>query len=106
MHYFGFTFQSLSNQVRKKGILSTPNEINQVYLLKTETHNFTNENLKLCPKNYEVGRARDDLRMFWKYSHKIGNDKCIILEWIEVFIGTSISTRDIETYVRYISRVE
>ncbi len=100
LHYFGFTFQSLSNLVKKEGIISTPNEIHQLYLLKTETHIFTNEDIKLCPKNYDVGRAGDDLRIFWKFSHKIGNDKSIILEWTEVFTGTSISTRNIEDYVK------
>lgn len=80
--------------------MSTPDEIYQIYNSKTESHIFTNENLTLCPQMYTIGKIGDDLRTFWRFSHKIGNDINIILEWTEVFTGTSTSTKEIENYIQ------
>ena len=99
-HYFGFTFRGLSNKVIKKGIMSTPDEIYQIYLSKTKTHTFTNEDLTLCPKILALGILGDDLRKFWRFSHIIGNDSNTILEWTEVFTGTSTSLQEIENYLQ------
>lgn len=97
-HYFGFTFRSLSNKVIKMGIMSTPDEIYQIYHLKSQTHLFTNEDLTLCPEIYN--KSHYDLRKFWRFSDKIGNDVHTILECTEVFTGVSVSQKEIENYIQ------
>ena len=99
-HYFGFTFRSFSNLIIKKNIMSTRDEIYQIYLSKTENHVYTSKDLTLCPKMYSIGRIDDDLRTFWRFSHKIGNDIHTILEWTEVFTGTSVSLTEMENYIQ------
>ena len=100
-HYFGFTFRGLSNIVIKKGIMSTPDEIYQIYLSKTATHTFTNEDLTLCPKTVTKLKDDDDLRKFWRSSYKMGIDSNTILEWTEVFTGTSTSSQELENYLHH-----
>ena len=98
-HYFGFTFRSFANLLFKKGVLSTSDEVYQVYLSKTKDHIYTSKDLTLCPKIYTIGRSDDDLRTFWKFSYQIGNDLNTIIEWTEVFTGTSVSRAGIENYI-------
>ena len=100
VHYFGFTFRGLSNKAIRKNIMLTPDEIYQIYLSKTETHTFINKDLTPCPKTLALGRVSDDLRKFWRFSHKIGNDSNTILEWTEVFTGTSTSSKEIENHLQ------
>lgn len=98
-HYFGFTFRSFANLLFKKGVLTTSDEIYQIYLSKTENYDYTSKDLTLCPKIYSVGKGDDDLRMFWKFSYKIGHDLNTIIEWTEVLTGTSVSLAAIENNI-------
>ncbi len=100
IHYFGFTFRGLSNKAIKKDIISTPDEIYQIYLSNTETNTFTNKDLIPYSKTFTLGRIGDDLRKFWRFSHKIGNDSNTIHEWTEVFTGTNTSSKEIENYLQ------
>lgn len=99
-HYFGFTFRGLLNKVIKKDIVSTEDEIYQIYLSKIETHTFTNEDLTLCPKTLKLDKMSEDIRKFWIVSDRIGNDSNTILEWTEVFTGTSTSIKEIENFIQ------
>ncbi len=95
IHYFGFTINNLSKKLRKRNIISTPSGLYDIYISKAQNHIFSSGELKLRPKTH----ASNDLREFWRFSHKVGKDIDTIVEWTEVFTGTNTSAIEINLHI-------